>query len=162
MTLEDIGNIGELIGAIGVVITLLYVAIQVRDNSKFVRENTASLKATNEITSNEFTSTSYISMLENPALLDIHIRGNRGDKLENLEYSQYHLMLRMAFEGHQTYFVQQSQGLVGKEIWSYWSRSMDAFCKSPGVVSWWARTGPNFDPSFQTYINKKIEAGEPV
>lgn len=98
-------------------------------------------------------------MLENPVLLDIHIRGNRGEKLEGMESSQYHLMLRMAFEGHQTYFVQQAQGLVGEEIWSYWSRSMDVFWKNPGVENWWARSSSKFYSSFQTYINCKIEAG---
>lgn len=158
MTLEDVGNVGELIGAIGVVITLLYVAIQVRDNSRFVRENTASLKATNDITSNNFTSNSYITMLKDPALLDIHIRGNRGDQLEALEHSRYNLILRMAFEGHQTYFVQQSRNLVSDEIWSFWSGSMDEFCTYPGVVNWWSRNGKRFHSSFQAYINKKIES----
>jgi hypothetical protein len=69
MTLEDFGNTGDLIGAIGVVITLLYVAIQVRDNSRFIPENPASLKAANEITSNEFTGSMITAMLENPQLL---------------------------------------------------------------------------------------------
>jgi hypothetical protein len=158
MTLEDVGNIGELIGAIGVVITLLYVAIQVRDNSRFVRENTASLKATNDITSNDFTSNSYISMLEDPALLDIHFRGNRGERLEAMEQRRYNLMLRMSFEGHQTYFIQQSRNLVSDEIWSYWSGSMDEFCTNPGVKTWWSRNGKRFQSSFQAYISKKIES----
>ena len=30
MTLEDLGNIGEFVGAIGVVVSLLYLAIQIR------------------------------------------------------------------------------------------------------------------------------------
>lgn len=156
MTLEDIGNIGEFIGAIGVVISLVYVAVQVRDNSRFIRENTASVKAANEITSNEFTGSTFISMLENPELLDIQVRGNRGEQLEEMERYRYNLLLRMAFEGHQTYFVQQSRGLVGAEIWNYWSRSMDGFCKNPGIARWWSHNCSKFDSSYQEYINRKL------
>lgn len=156
MTLEDLGNIGEIVGAIGVVVSLIYVAIQVRDNSRFVRENTESVKAANEITSNEFTGASYMIMLENPELLDIHVRGDRGDPLEGSEKSRYNLLLRLAFEGHQTYFVQQQRGLVGSEIWEYWSGSMDTFCQNPGVANWWRKNQNRFVPSYQEYINQKI------
>ncbi len=160
MTLDDLGNIGELIGAIGVVVSLIYVAIQVRDNSRFVRENTESVKAANEITSNEFTGASYIAMLENPELLDIHVRGDRGELLNESEKPRYNLLLRMAFEGHQTYFIQQKRGLVGSEIWDYWSRSMDTLCQNPGVASWWSKNGKRFDPGFQAYIDLKVPSAD--
>ena len=34
MTIEDLGNIGEFIGAIGVVLTLVYLAFQIRQQSR--------------------------------------------------------------------------------------------------------------------------------
>ena len=40
MTLEDLGNIGEFVGAIAVVMSLLYLAIQIRQNTKTVRTST--------------------------------------------------------------------------------------------------------------------------
>ena len=33
MTLEDLGNIGEFVGAIGVIVTLAYLALQIRQSS---------------------------------------------------------------------------------------------------------------------------------
>ena len=33
MTLEDLGNLGELVGAIGVVASFIYLAVQIRQNS---------------------------------------------------------------------------------------------------------------------------------
>ncbi len=33
MTLDNLGNIGELIGAIGVIVTLVYLAMQIRQNT---------------------------------------------------------------------------------------------------------------------------------
>ena len=34
MTLSDLGSIGEFIGSIAVIISLIYVAIQIRDNTR--------------------------------------------------------------------------------------------------------------------------------
>ena len=36
MTLDDLGNIGELIGAIGVIVTLIYLATQIRQKIIFI------------------------------------------------------------------------------------------------------------------------------
>ena len=37
MTLEDLGNIGEFVAAIGVIVTLLYLAVQIRQNTRSTR-----------------------------------------------------------------------------------------------------------------------------
>ena len=34
MTLEDLGNLGEFVGAIGVVVSLVYLALQIRQNTR--------------------------------------------------------------------------------------------------------------------------------
>ncbi len=39
MTLEDIGNLSEIIGAIAVVISLVYLAVQIRQNTAQIRES---------------------------------------------------------------------------------------------------------------------------
>lgn len=39
MTLEDLGNLGEFLGAIGVIVTLVYLAVQVRQNTRMMRAN---------------------------------------------------------------------------------------------------------------------------
>jgi len=41
MTLNDLANIGQVIGAIAVVISLIYVALQIRQNTNAVRSATA-------------------------------------------------------------------------------------------------------------------------
>jgi len=39
VTLEELGGIGEFIGGIGVIVSLLYLARQIRDNSRIERLN---------------------------------------------------------------------------------------------------------------------------
>ena len=42
MNWEAIGAIGELVGAVGVIATLAYLAVQIRQNSQAVRSSTRS------------------------------------------------------------------------------------------------------------------------
>jgi hypothetical protein len=39
MTLEDLANFGEVIGSVAVVISVVYLAIQIRQNSTQINEN---------------------------------------------------------------------------------------------------------------------------
>jgi len=41
MTLNDLANLGQIIGAIAVVISLIYVALSIRQNTKAIRAVTA-------------------------------------------------------------------------------------------------------------------------
>ena len=48
MTLQDLGDLGDLIGGIAVVITLIYLAVQIRQNTALITAQTvqASVDAT--------------------------------------------------------------------------------------------------------------------
>jgi hypothetical protein len=48
MTLQDLGNIGEFVAAIGVVVSLIYLAIQVRAGSRQTEENTRALNLSSD------------------------------------------------------------------------------------------------------------------
>ena len=41
MNLEDLGNLGEFLAAIGVIVSLIYLALQIRQNTKSVRASTS-------------------------------------------------------------------------------------------------------------------------
>ena len=40
MSLEDLGNIGEFVGAMAVIVSLVYLAVQIRQNTRSVRTST--------------------------------------------------------------------------------------------------------------------------
>jgi len=41
MSLEDLANLGEFVGAIGVVVSFVFLAVQVRNNTKALRDAAA-------------------------------------------------------------------------------------------------------------------------
>lgn len=62
MTLQDIGNIGELVGAVGVVASLAYLAVQVRQNTTQIERNTKATQAASYQAMIDLISTMNISL----------------------------------------------------------------------------------------------------
>ena len=153
MSLEALGNIGEFIGAIGVVLSLVYLAFQVRDNSRFVRENSEYLRGVTEISSNEFNSSIRAHLFNHPELIDVLLRGHRSEDLDRLEQAQYNAYIASAFEAHFTYYLQHERGLTGEEVWQYWSQYFDQFCTFSGIQRWWKAEKQRFSKDFQMYID---------
>jgi len=53
MTLQDLGALGELVGGLAVVLSLAYVAYQVRQNSRQIEQNSRHLEASMYLASGE-------------------------------------------------------------------------------------------------------------
>ena len=49
MTLEDLGNIGDFVGGIGVVATLVYLVLQIRQNTRELEHNSEQVRASAEL-----------------------------------------------------------------------------------------------------------------
>lgn len=156
MTITEIGSIGEFISAIGVVISLVYLAFQVRDNSKFVKENSEFLRATHDVSSNEGVAQIRKNYFDHPNLIEIERRGNRCDELDFTEASQYLLLVSGSFENHFTYYLQYKRGLTSEAVWNYWSSFFDDYCKNEGVKRVWQKLERRFPEDFREYINGKI------
>ena len=156
MTLEEIGSIGEFVSGIGVVISLIYLAFQVRDNSKFVKENSEFLRATHDVSSNDGVALIRKNYFDHPELIDIEARGHRCETLDFSEAAKYNFLISQTFENHFTYFLQYKRGLTSDAVWNYWSRFFDDYCKYEGVKRWWSRAKHNFPDNFQEYINEKV------
>jgi len=131
MNWEAIGSIAEIIGAIGVIGSLLYVAIQIRDNSNtnriLQRQN-----ATNQLA--EFMDL----LLLNPELAEIHDRGRVDpESLTTKELIRFRRLLRRGFwylsAQHQQYVL----GAIGEDEWNESFSVIKAYMTHRGVIEWW-------------------------
>jgi len=75
MTISDIGSIGELLAAIATIITLIYLALQLRSNTKVVRAQTYEQRTNHlrEMNTTTMNSDWYWQVLEK---LDQHLPGS--------------------------------------------------------------------------------------
>ncbi len=141
MDLNTLANIGEFAGAIAVVVSLLYLSIQIRQNSKTVRS--AALQALND------TAVQALSGMAAPGTAGVITRGLQGlDSLDPTEAFQFTTHISIMMIGFQNNFYQYEAGLLPEPVWR----------RQLGVFRWWATfkgvqqtmrlIGPSLDPKF--------------
>jgi hypothetical protein len=136
MNWEAIGAVAELAGALGVIVSLIYLAKQISMTNENVAQNTTALFNQGE-----------------HASIDGILKMNLPQEVDRYRFST---MLLTQFESHQTFFLQNYRDSAGPETWSYYSRVMDDYLKIPSVAGWWEQSRKNFDPGFVAYINEKL------
>lgn len=158
MNWDAVGAIAELVGAIAVVLSLVYLARQIRSSSDIVGQNTKATLTASETSSMDQALEAMKIQIESREISEIARKGHANiADLDSTERHRYSLLLTAIFEIHQTYFVQSARGSAGAEIWEYYSRVFDKLCTLPGVTEWWRRNGDLFDPGFREYIELKID-----
>ena len=143
MTLNDLANLGQIIGAIGVMITLVYLAVQIRDNTKV-----ASAQARHAIS--EFVLRIAIFRAEHAdrfAKLESGAELTDGDR--QFQYWSHVQMLLHA----ETYFHHHQLGLMPDEHWRGYVRYMTRYVQSPGFKEAWDDIGSAFSEDFARWVN---------
>ena len=168
MDLQQLANIGEFVGAIAVIATLLFLAVQVRQNSSVIAENMKLVRAQSKqmstIQYSEFTRT-LIESTETAMLFQrANLSNNLAEDLSETEQRIFHgLMARAMFlfnDDHYRYKL----GLTDEEEWQdNLNLLRSSYIRRPGFRHWWMYgTAPGqagedlFGSRFVTFINQEI------
>ncbi len=114
MTLQDLANIGELVGGLAVVLSLVYVGLQIRQNTTAVRLATAQAVHDNY-------AAWYTNLSADADLNQIVIKGLKDySSLEETEKAQF-IDTFMAFSSYsQNAYYQWRQGSLSPQLWVGW------------------------------------------
>jgi hypothetical protein len=144
MNLNDLANIAQIIAAVGVVISLIYLAVQIRGNTKI-----ASAQARHSIS--EFALRISIFRAEHA---DRFAKLERGSELtEGDRHFQYWSHVQFLLHA-ETYFHHYQLGLMPDEHWRGYAKFMRRYVQSPGFKETWNDIGPAFSEDFAQWINK--------
>ena len=148
MTIQDWGAIGEIIGALGVIASLLYVAAQIRQSSKIARNATtqgilgASVQMNTAIAGD---------------IVGVGAKVIRGDELNPEEDFRFSSILLAVFAQTWQVHYQHTQQMIEPEIFEAYERRVVSFLGVPKVVEWWRENDFRFSQSFRDYIEGLIE-----
>ena len=126
MSIMQLGALGEFVGAVAVVLTLGYLAVQVRLASKSTRSNAVAQAASDHIATMR-------SLAENPALASAFEKALRGDVLEPPESTQFGFWFACLLRGAETHVQMASLGIV-PEFEEPTKELLRAFSKNDGVM----------------------------
>ena len=146
MSLQDLGNIGEFIGAVGVVASLIYLALQIRQNTKTVRR-TAHISAVDAF--NNFNSL----IAQNPEVARIGRIGMLDPgKLNEDERVRFERLMSIVITNLENLFFQHRDGLLEAERWEAYEAILRDFVSFPIFPSYWQQARRRMSRSFVTYV----------
>ena len=147
MTLQDWGALGEVIGSIGVVISLIYLAVQVRQNTKGIRTAAHQhiVTANAAVTMAPAQNLDFASVLWHGALSSKNLT-EETHLAFNLWCFQYFSMIQAA---HQLFEAEA----IDRSIWERELQRAVGALQGPGFKEWWEAGGRSqLSPAFVSLV----------
>lgn len=156
MNWEAIAAVSEVAGAVGVIISLVYLAVQIRHNTQEVRA--ASFNAVTD-SFNQWN----LLIAQDAYVAGLFQRG-AGDlgRLEASEEVRFALLMLALFRIHESIYFQSNRGTMERDLRDAENRSVKTLLEMPGVRAWWKVNPYSFTREFRAYIDtliQSIEAG---
>ena len=121
MTLEDLGNLGDFLGGIGVVVTLLYLAVQMRHNSEQLRQNTKAVQSAAYQTAAQSIREYNSLWVPNRELAEVMWAAHDGlDALDDVDIMRLAGLTQTMFRSFENVFEQYRAGMITAEQWQGW------------------------------------------
>jgi len=146
VTLETLSAIAQLIAAIGVILSLFYLAVQIRQNTKSQRSMVVD------------SLTSSLIALLGPQASDPALVRAFGAAVEDWPGATEEDRLRAIpvlfsiFKLFENAWFQQRQGTLEREQWQGWDLYLRAYYHRPGVKVWWSLRRGMFAAGFRDYL----------
>ena len=145
---------GEFLGGIAVVVSLVYLAGQIRQNSKLLRASTASATAA--------TTSDFSSLVVQDSDVARIVREGMADRssLSEDDLLRFNFLLGMAFTGWNQEYQFAADGVIGRSVWENRMRTMRRVLPLPGYRQWWTEWGDTYSDEYRRLVDGLIREGE--
>ena len=146
MNIMELGAIGEAVGGIAVLATLLYLALQVRQGNK-VGSREAHRHWVSEITRVLFEPT------RDAEFMELFQHANRDwDSLSPRDQGRVNAVYAPLFLLFQEMFAESEKGDVDEHLIHFHEGAAASVVQMPGAATWWAVNRPFWSPSFVAHL----------
>jgi hypothetical protein len=151
VTLQDLGSIGEFVAAIATLLTLVYLALQIRENSRSVRAAAVDAAAERFIESLRLVAL-------NPELAELLEEGHKdyaalSDKKKR-RYRYHYFANSLQFEN---LFRKHRDGHLPEQQWEGIAASLRHVFRDPGTRQVWKELRLLLEPEFREFIDAMLE-----
>jgi hypothetical protein len=150
MTLEQFALIAEIVGGIGVVASLIYLAVEIRRQS---RQN--SLQAANELTAQW--SGLMTSLHEGSEMAEIWLRGHHDfDSLDTVSKLRYGAYFERFLRNSESLYLHLQAKTLDPMVWRGIERAIRDLMILPGAQTWWRTRKHWYTDNFQNLVDEII------
>ena len=142
-----LGNLGEFIGSIAIIVTLIYLAMQVRQNTNALHAQTRqSLLSAGQ--------TELFAMMENP---DIMLAEMKTEPLTTQEHIRLGFWIAAAMRAREFAWLQYQNGVIDEVQWHTEALAIQNLLLPPVSRAWWESVGRRiFSAEFASFVDDLI------
>ncbi len=146
MNWSAVSAVAEVLGAIGVVVTLLHISRQVRENTRSIRRSTTHDALRSIADFNQF-------IASDPHLVDLFWRGSADPAdLSGVEWQRFVSLASTLIRKFELLYLDYSSGSLSDDIWEAQVNNIQTWMTKPGVVRWFDELGSHVHPSFRRFV----------
>ena len=153
LTLEQAYYIGELVASFVVLISLVYMAIQLRQNTNAIRLGTAHAVA------EEFREMFALGASTQGILDCLIVAAREPVELSGAEKARYYNFSSNFMLAYQNAYLQKEKGALEDEHWEGMTRMMIDYTNVPGFKEYWRNRKHWTSNSFQQFMDTEIVPG---
>ena len=150
MTLENIYYIGQTIAVVALLISILFVGCQIRQNTK-------ALRATSHHAITDSFNQINALLISDPACASVWKRGLPGlENLGEVERISFGFMMLGYSRVFETLYYQYRNGTMDKKLFDAELATLKWSARNPGFRQWWAENPISLSAEYRAFMNELI------
>ena len=156
MNWEAIGAVGEVVGAAGVIGSLLYLAVQIRADARAKRAATVHEQS---VAFRDLLRT----LATDESLAPVYLNGIRDlGSISDSDLVRFSSILGFMFRVFEEAFFQSEAGHLDARVWNGFEAPITDMLAYPGVQDWWSTRSHWYSTQFRQLVRAKLpEANAP-
>lgn len=150
MNWEAIGAVGEVLGAVGVILTLGYLAVQIRQNTAMMTAQTvqASVDATQRV---------LLFRAEHADIRSVLRKARDDEELTRDEFEMLAAYLQASFMNFQARLQHNTRGVFDASVNESYEKILVDYLEGQYVQRWWAYSKALYGDAFREHCDQIIE-----
>lgn len=145
MTLSDFTTLASLLSSVAVLISLIFVGVQIRPANRNQRSATQQGRSDRNV--------KLLSRLTDPKLSELLLRAFRGETLPDAEYLVLYGYISSLFWSYEDSFFQFRSGTLDQKSWASDVASLRRLLRNPAYRAVWKTARDGSDGEYRVFID---------
>jgi len=146
MNWEAIGAIGEIIGAVAVVVTLAYLAVQVRNSTRIARSATRQAIA-------ETAMEHGTHLISDRDLMNALLRDFKGQDQDDVDRARLMAHNYITMRHYENILYQHQTGMIERDEWHGFRENLKAVLEWRSMREFWKNEGRYYSDAFRAEVS---------
>lgn len=157
MTIQDLGALGDMVGGIAVVASLIYLAAQIRQNTQQMSQNAESARLSALERNIESANRIREIFILHPDITDLFLNGLKSfDALPGRDRFRFDQLMRNTMTSFQGAYLRHLS--IGGDPLEFASAGqlVDSLLRRPGARAWFEQGDFDWRPEFKTFLDNRL------